>query len=58
MAKTSELENAYRATTYRVFLPGGICELRLDEPCEALRCWLEAAGCDAFAERVRLRWRR
>lgn len=49
MAKTSELESAYRATTYRVFLPGGICDLRLGEPCEALCCWLETAGSDAFA---------
>ena len=49
MAKTSELEAAYRATTYQVFLPGGTCELRLDVPCEALRAWLETAGCSAFA---------
>jgi hypothetical protein len=49
MAKTSELEAAYRATTYRVFLPGGSCELRLGRPCETLRCWLETAGCTEFA---------
>lgn len=49
MAKTSELEAAYRATTYRVFLPGGICDLRVGEPCETLRCWLETAGCTQFA---------
>jgi hypothetical protein len=49
MAKTSELEAAYRATTYRAFLPGGICDLRVGEPCEALRCWLETAGCRQFA---------
>jgi hypothetical protein len=49
MAKTSELEVAYRATTYRVFLPGGICDLRLGEACEALRCWLETADCRQFA---------
>jgi hypothetical protein len=49
MAKTTELEAAYKATTYRVFLPGGICELRIGEPCEALRCWLETADCTEFA---------
>lgn len=49
MAKTSELEVAYRATTYRVFLPGGICDLRLGESSDALRCWLETAGCRQFA---------
>lgn len=49
MAKTSELEAAYKATTYRVFLPAGICDLRVGEPCEGLRCWLETAGCTQFA---------
>src|SRR5574343_1071067 len=49
MAKTSELEAAYRATTYRVFLPGGMCDLRVDVANEALSCWLETAGCTQFA---------
>lgn len=49
MAKTTELEAAYKATTYRVFLPGGICDLRIGEACETLRCWLETAGCKQFA---------
>ncbi|PKO37680.1 MAG: DUF3293 domain-containing protein [Betaproteobacteria bacterium HGW-Betaproteobacteria-6] len=49
MAKTSELEAAYRATTYRVFLPGGVCDLRIGQPCETLRCWLETAGSTEFA---------
>jgi hypothetical protein len=49
MAKTSELEAAYMATTYRVFLPGGVCELRIGQPCETLRCWLETANCTEFA---------
>jgi hypothetical protein len=40
MVKTSELTAAYRATTYRVFLPAGVCELRIGEPCAALRNWL------------------
>jgi hypothetical protein len=34
-------KHAYRATTYRVFLPGGICELRLGQACDALAEWLE-----------------
>jgi hypothetical protein len=49
MAKTSEQEVAYRATTYQVFLPGGSCELRIGQPCETLRCWLETAECTEFA---------
>ncbi len=49
MVKTSELEVAYRATSYRVFLPGGICELRIGQACETLRCWLETADCKEFA---------
>ena len=39
MAKTTELDAAYRATTYRVFLPGGGCDLRLGVLSETLRCW-------------------
>jgi hypothetical protein len=49
MAKTTDLEIAYKATTYRVFLPGGICELRIGQPCETLRCWLEASSSKEFA---------
>ena len=49
MAKTTELESAYRATTYRVFLPGGGCDLRLGVLSETLRCWLETAGTDSFS---------
>jgi len=49
MAKTSELEAAYMATTYRVFLPGGSCDLRIGQPCETLRGWLETTGCTEFA---------
>ena len=40
MAKTSELTAAYLATTYRIFLPTGVCELRIGVPCVALRNWL------------------
>lgn len=43
------LERAYRATIYRLFLPGSLCELKLDQRCEPLCCWLETAGADSFA---------
>jgi hypothetical protein len=49
MAKMSDREAAYLATTYRVFLPGGMCELRIGQPNETLRCWLETADCTEFA---------
>ncbi|OMG55228.1 hypothetical protein BJN45_05415 [Azonexus hydrophilus] len=49
MAKTSELEAAYRATTYRVFLPGGQFELRIDSASPGLADWLETAGAPSFA---------
>jgi len=49
MAKTSELEAAYMATTYWVFLPGGSCRLRIVQPCDTLRCWLETSACTEFA---------
>jgi hypothetical protein len=50
MVKMSELElaelaTAYRATTYRVFLPGGHCDLRIDQPCQQLADWLKANDC-------------
>jgi hypothetical protein len=49
MAMTIELESAYRATTYRLFLPGGSCELRAGVASETLRCWLETAGVTTFS---------
>ena len=49
MAKTNELDAAYRATTYRVFLPGGLAELRIDQASPVLKKWLETAGCRHFA---------
>lgn len=49
MAKTIELEAAYAATTYRVFLPGGHRELRIGQPDPTLADWLETAGCQSFA---------
>lgn len=49
MMKTSELEAAYRATSYRMFLPGGQCELRIDQANPVLKAWLETAGVENFA---------
>jgi hypothetical protein len=49
MVTMSELEKAYRATTYRVFLPGGAADLRIDQANEHLRGWLAEAGCSCFA---------
>ena len=49
MAKTTELEQAYRATTYRVFLPGGPFELRIDAPHAGLARWLAENGYAHFA---------
>ena len=49
MAKTTELGTAYRATTYRVFLPGGCADLRIGQANQTLSCWLETAGCTNFA---------
>ncbi len=48
-AKKSELDVVYRATTYRVFLPGGFADLRIGQVNQTLSCWLETAGCANFA---------
>lgn len=45
----NKLETAYRATTYRVFLPGGALDLRLDLADQRLREWLSATGSHCFA---------
>ena len=49
MAKTTELDAAYRATTYRVFLPDGFADLRIGQTNETLNRWLETAACSNFA---------
>lgn len=49
MVRTTELEAAYRATAYRVFLPGGAIELRIGQASPALISWLLANGCRQFA---------
>lgn len=47
--KTTELEAAYRATTYRAYLPGGHADLRIGQANPTLIDWLERAGCQEFA---------
>lgn len=49
MPTRSELEAAYRATTYRVFLPGGALDLRIGECCPALEAWLAGSGLVCWA---------
>lgn len=49
MAKTPELEAAYRACAYRIFLPEGLIELRIDQVCPALADWLAAGEHASFA---------
>jgi hypothetical protein len=45
----TELAAAYRATTYRVFLPGGYADLRIGEANDVLNAWLERTGVACFA---------
>jgi len=47
--RSEALEKAYRATGYRVFLPGGVVELRVDEASDGLRRWLAEVGDDGWA---------
>lgn len=47
--KTTELEAAYQATTYRAYLPGGHADLRIGQANPTLIDWLERAGCHEFA---------
>lgn len=49
MVKMTELDAAYRATTYRVFLPGGVMDLRVGQTNKTLSSWLEKAGGLNFA---------
>ncbi|MGE5492870.1 MAG: DUF3293 domain-containing protein [Actinomycetota bacterium] len=46
---TTDLDQAYRATTYRVFLPGGAVDLRVDAANPALAAWLREEGVDEWA---------
>lgn len=45
----TELEAAYRATAYRVFLPEGALELRIDAAEPALAAWLAQEGVEEWA---------
>ena len=49
MPTKNELEAAYRATSYRVFLPSGPLELRLGTPAPGLAAWLAAEGVGCWA---------
>lgn len=49
MPTKTELEAAYRATTYRVFLPDGVVELRIDVAHPAFAAWLAAQGVERWA---------
>lgn len=49
MPMKTEFEAAYRATTYRVFLPGGALDLRIDAAHPALAAWLAANGAARWA---------
>lgn len=49
MPTQSELEAAYRATTYRVFLPGGVRELRIGTRDDRLVAWLAGEGAADWA---------
>lgn len=49
MPTRPELAAAYRATAYRIFLPDGVCDLRIDVAAAPLAAWLEINGYDRFA---------
>ena len=49
MAKKSELESAYRATTYRLMLPETDCDLRIDVPSVCLAGWMCRKEFDTFS---------
>lgn len=49
MVKTTELERLYAATTYRVYLPGGGCDLRIGQHSEFLAGWMKEHGVQCFA---------
>jgi len=49
MAKKSELDGAYRATTYRVRLPDAVCDLKIDQPSPIMRDWLRRMEFSTFS---------
>jgi len=46
---TEALEQAYRSTTYRVFLPGGALDLRIGQASAELAGWLAKQGATCWA---------
>jgi hypothetical protein len=49
MAKRSELQAAYAATRYRLFLPDGHCDLRVGQPSALMVDWLKREDMSSFA---------
>lgn len=49
MANKTELEVAYKATTYRVYLPGGVVDLRIGQTDQKLKAWLKSQGAASYA---------
>ena len=49
MPTRSELDAAYRATTYRIFLPEGVRDLRIDIADRDLAVWVAGQGEDCWA---------
>lgn len=49
MPTRNELEAAYRATRYQVFLPGGALELSIGEASPRLAAWLKTEGVNSWA---------
>jgi hypothetical protein len=45
----TQLDAAYRATTYIAYLPDSVLKLRVDEPCRKLDRFLEHSGCSTWA---------
>lgn len=46
---TTDLAQLYAATTYRVYLPGGVCDVRVGERSDEIANWLEANNVACFA---------
>ena len=49
MLNKTELGLAYMATTYRVYLPAGVIDLRIGELNDALGRWLKTEGATTYA---------
>lgn len=49
MVPRTELEAAYRASCYRVYLPGGAHDLRVGVACQGLKDWMQQQQASTFA---------